>query len=154
MLKDEDKAGLKTTGLDDENEVKEEAKPEAKPRGRPKNSKNKAKRSENAEIMEMMMLTDRLQAKRERAKERRQSRKDKKNMKLLFGMLGLAMNTFAPKGKKPDQVDVKAVVDLLSSDSESMSSIDTTDSPPTKRLKLAKQKKKEDAKKGDSQEQE
>ena len=90
VLKDEDKAGLKTTGLEDESEVKVEA----RSRGRPKNSKNKEKKSETADIMEMMMLTDRLQAKRERAKER-QARKENKNMKLLFGMLGLAMNAFA-----------------------------------------------------------
>ena len=55
--------------------------------------------------------------------------------------------TFASKGKKLDQVDVKAVVDLLDDDSDSMSSIDTADSPPTKRLKLAQQKKKEDGSK-------
>ena len=86
----------------------------------------------------MMMFSERMQAKRERQRERRREKRENKKMKLLFGMLGTAINASAPR--RADEVDVKAVVELLSSD-ESMSSIDSQDSPPTKRLKLKKGKK-------------
>ena len=122
-------AGLKTTGLEEEAPVKR------KP-GRPKNSKNKLpKKNEQSDLLQALIVTERMAAKREARREKLHDKRDKRNTKMMFGMMGFALNMFAKK--KYDEVDLIAMQKMFDSDSEeeSLSSINTDDSPPTKRLK-------------------
>ena len=87
---------------------------------------------------------------RESARERRDNKKSRKNMQVLTGVFGVAVNAWITK--KVDPVDVNAVTRMLESSSddsgssssseESLSSISSNDSPPYRRKKEKALKKK------------
>ena len=143
---DENTGNLKTTGLDD-NDTVDEAKEKEKEKEKKKRQSTRSNRgkklTETGELIEALLVSEKLQAKRERERDRRSNAREKRNMKLLFGMFGMALNTFAPASA--DQVDVEALTKVFSSSSsseeESLSSVDTDDSPPTKRAKMDRKKK-------------
>ena len=85
---------------------------------------------------------ERKQSRKDRAKERRSDKRHNRTMKLIADLFGTAINTFAPR--KPDEMDIAAVSKMLESDksslcsssssgsSETLSSINSNDSPPYK----------------------
>ena len=112
-----------------------------------------------ADVLEFLVTQEQLHSKREKRreklvekKEKLKAKRDDRKMKMLFGILGKGINTFAKR--KEDKVNIEAILlDSSSSssgmessddseDDEEYSSLSDRDSPPTKRRKLKQSKKK------------
>jgi len=112
-----------------------------------------------ADVLEFLVTQEQLHSKREKRREKLMEKKEKlkakrddRKMKMLFGILGKGINTFAKR--KEDKVNIEAILlDSSSSssgmessddseDDEEYSSLSDRDSPPTKRRKLKQSKKK------------
>ena len=112
-----------------------------------------------ADVLEFLVTQEQLHSKREKRreklvekKEKLKAKRDDRKMKMLLGILGKGINTFAKR--KEDKVNIEAILlDSSSSssgmessddseDDEEYSSLSDRDSPPTKRRKLKQSKKK------------
>ena len=152
---DEEPAGLKTTGLDDPSESSNKAvegttapstsstsKSSTKKRGRPRksNSSSHIISDSNDLLLHAFIESERMAAKREKARDK----KDRRQMKMFMALAATAITAFSGKKKVSNQL--QEALSLSSSeegDSDStLSSYDSADSGPTKRKKIARLKKK------------
>lgn len=113
-------------------------------------------KSDSQDIIAAMQELDKVQAEREERREKRQDKRDKKNMKMFMGLVAaLASNNSNSDRKSSNRrsgnnksTSVNRMLqslesDATSSDESDISSIKESDSPPTKRSKLAAKKLKE-----------
>lgn len=112
---------------------------------RQRRNKRKAATNDSSDSMIQVFLeTEKMHMKQARKREKRRERQENKNMKVFMGMFATAMNAFSMThggGAAIDPRQLERIMEDGSSSDCSLSSIDSDDSPPTKRKKLSKGKK-------------